>query len=68
MGHYFGTMEYVNIDCCFSHCPATMWFVAEKCKQRGRDRDLYADWIILVKEQFSFRITGFLIFIHRPEF
>jgi hypothetical protein len=35
-----------------------MWFVAEKLKQRGPDRNLYADWIILLKEQFSFRITG----------
>jgi hypothetical protein len=30
----------------------TMWFVAEKFKQRGPDRNLYADWIILLKEQF----------------
>jgi predicted GNAT superfamily acetyltransferase len=31
----------------------TMWFVAEKLKRRGPARNLYADWIILLKEQFS---------------
>jgi hypothetical protein len=46
----------------------TIWFIAEKFKQRGPDRNLYADWIILLKEQFSFRITGFLDFVHHPEF
>jgi hypothetical protein len=35
-----------------------MWFVAEKLEQRGPGRNLYADWIILLKEQFLFRITG----------
>jgi hypothetical protein len=44
-----------------------MWFVAEKLKQRGPDRNVYADWIILLKEQFSFRITGFLDFVHHLE-
>jgi hypothetical protein len=39
-----------------------MWFVAVNCKQRG-DRNLYADWIILLKEQFSFIISGFLDFV-----
>jgi hypothetical protein len=83
-------MQNVNIDCCFSHCPAklhyefwkvretrkkcsqnfdmTMWFISEKLKQRGPDRNLYSDWIILVMEQFPFRITGFLDFAHHPEF
>jgi hypothetical protein len=36
----------------------SIWFVAEKFKQRGPDRNLYADWIILFKEQFSFRILN----------
>jgi hypothetical protein len=45
-----------------------MWFVAEKSKQRGPERNLYGDWIILLKEQFSFRITGFLDFVHCLEF
>jgi hypothetical protein len=40
-----------------------MWFVAEKLKQREPNRNLYTDWIILLKEQFSFRITGFLDFV-----
>jgi hypothetical protein len=31
----------------------TTRFVAEKLKQRGPARNLYADWIILFKEQFS---------------
>jgi hypothetical protein len=43
--------------------------VVEKLKEkRGPDRNFYADWIILFKEQFVFRITGFLDFVHRPEF
>jgi hypothetical protein len=45
---------------CSQNFDMTMWFVAEKLKQRGADRNLYADWIILLKEQFSFGITGFL--------
>jgi hypothetical protein len=28
-------------------------FIAEKLKQRGPARNLYADWIILLKERFS---------------
>jgi hypothetical protein len=28
-----------------------MWFVAEKCKERGPDRNVYADWIILPRER-----------------
>jgi hypothetical protein len=31
----------------------TIWFIAEKLKQIGPARNLYADWIILLKEQFS---------------
>jgi hypothetical protein len=46
----------------------TVWFGAEKCKQRGPDGSLYADWIILLKEQFSFTITGFLGFVNQSEF
>jgi hypothetical protein len=30
-----------------------MWFIAEKLKQRELARNLCADWIILLKEQFS---------------
>jgi hypothetical protein len=30
-----------------------VWFVGEKFKQREPARILYADWIILLKEQFS---------------
>jgi hypothetical protein len=45
-----------------------MWFVAEKFEQRGPDRNSYDDLIILLKEQFSFRITEFLDFVHCPEF
>jgi hypothetical protein len=29
------------------------WFIAEELKQRGPARNLYADWIILLKEQCS---------------
>jgi hypothetical protein len=29
------------------------WFIAEKLKQRGPARNLYDDWIILLKERFS---------------
>jgi hypothetical protein len=50
---------------CSQNSDMTMWFVAEKCNQEGPDRNLYANWIILPKEQFSFRITGFLDFVHR---
>jgi hypothetical protein len=53
---------------CSQNFAMTMWFVAEKLKQRGPDGNLYADWIILLKEQFSFRINGFLDFVHRLEF
>jgi hypothetical protein len=53
---------------CSQNFDMTMWFVAEKLKQRGPNRNLYADWIILFKEQFLFRITGFLDFVHRAEF
>jgi hypothetical protein len=31
----------------------TAWFIAEELKQRGPARNLYGDWIILLKEQFS---------------
>jgi hypothetical protein len=53
---------------CSQNFDMTLWFVAEILKQRGLDRNLYVDWIILLKEQFSFRITGFLDFVHHPEF
>jgi hypothetical protein len=46
----------------------TLWFVAEKLKQMGPDRNLFADWIILLKEQFLFRVAGFVDFVHRPEY
>jgi hypothetical protein len=36
------------------------WFITEKLKQRGSERNLYGDWIILLKEQLWFRSTGFL--------
>jgi hypothetical protein len=29
------------------------WFIAEKLKQRGPAGNVYADWIILLKERFS---------------
>jgi hypothetical protein len=29
------------------------WCIDEKLKQRGPARNLYADWIILLKEQLS---------------
>jgi hypothetical protein len=31
----------------------TMWFIAEKVKQRRAARNLNADWIVLLKERFS---------------
>jgi hypothetical protein len=52
---------------CSQNSDMTVWFVAEQLKQRGPNRNLYADWIILLKEQFSFRITGSLDFVHRLE-
>jgi hypothetical protein len=30
-----------------------VWFVGEKLKQRKPARILYADWLILLKEEFS---------------
>jgi hypothetical protein len=42
-----------------------MWFVAEKLKP---DRNLYADWIILFKEEFSFGIIRFLDFFQNSKY
>jgi hypothetical protein len=38
---------------CSQNFYVTMWFSAEKLKQRGPARNLYGDWIILLKEGFS---------------
>jgi hypothetical protein len=66
--HYEFWKVKVTRKKCSQNFDMTMWFVAEKFKQRGLDRNLYADWIVLLKEQFTFRINGFLDFVHRPQF
>jgi hypothetical protein len=63
-------LQNVNIDCCFSHCPANLHYEFWKVRETEKSvhKILNAAWIILLKEQFSFRITGFLHFIHCSKF
>jgi hypothetical protein len=38
---------------CSQNFYETIWFIAEKLKQSESAGNLYADWIILLKERFS---------------